>query len=480
MEPTRHDTFPFARFLDRPMAGMIHTIIGLMGAIATAPFCFGLLATPALLYPAAPFLLPAFIIFCCIFANGAIMVCYHLFAGKACTKNQPDAAPGKDDLPPSDPATQMTSPITSPESPQHPDPQPAPEPTDIPVQPPPVVITPEPAPKPQPASELGPAPKPEPTPEPEPAPGPEPTPIVQPPPTVPQSTVPEYFPAGAPPNSVLPPLPKHSPTDWLKEKYNNAHPLQRAHFQVPLAGGGTKDVYVMILQGPDLMADRARDDEAGPFERDNAGPNHKDYDVVTEAANPELGDGGCTAGVAWRQYRDPQGKIIPNGWRNTPHFQALQQAGKARLVPGNVYTNEGADYDADHGFQVLLHGLAPVNNGHQLFDDMRRLYENIGEETARLDANSIHVTGFGEANFGWNAMDCAQTAVQKTIEAYCGALQRAPAGTVNANPMYIVFGRYCARSVTFAANAWTGGDAAYRDALQGVKANPPTGTKLLV
>ncbi|MDR0727858.1 MAG: hypothetical protein LBF26_03110, partial [Puniceicoccales bacterium] len=68
-----------ARVVNHPIAGIIGVATGLIGAIATAPLCFGLLAIPAILSSVVPFLLPAFVLACCVFAVGTTMVGYHLF-----------------------------------------------------------------------------------------------------------------------------------------------------------------------------------------------------------------------------------------------------------------------------------------------------------------------------------------------------------------------------------------------------------------
>ncbi|MDR2341225.1 MAG: hypothetical protein LBD72_02775 [Puniceicoccales bacterium] len=420
----RASTSLLHRYLDRPNVGTICTITGLIGAIATAPLCFGLLSIPAVLSSVGPFLLPAFIFACYIFVVGVTMVSYHLFTRRPSQKDHSGKSPveikNQSQMTPADPASK---PI---------DPKPNPQPASI-----------EP-----------------------------PNPKTMPVPDSLKYLRPEDYP---PFDKLMPPLSTHSPTDWLQNAYDHADNSQKIHLQIKLKNGRSKDVYVMILRGDDLMADRG-----------NATGQHKDWDIITEAANPNLVSGGNTAGITYNHYGN-------NGWKEMltfKRFRAYQEGRQkyfithaeyfrkmeesipahfhgAQIACGEVLTNEGADHGKPHGFQALTHILGPSDEA-----DMPKLktgYEGLGREFARINAHSVHITGVSEAIYGRDPVACAESAINGFLDSLVTNLQNADPPPVDESPVYAVFGRFNSRQSYAASDdpaTWTGGDAAYRDNLK--------------
>jgi hypothetical protein len=365
------------------------------------------------------------------------MVGYHLFTRQPKQKDDPEkplatpheqpTPPNPGDGPPADPKPKPADPAST-AADSEPDPQ------STPVEPP----------------------KPHPTPE----------------PGAPKYLSPEDYP---PFTGLMPPLRKHSPTDWLRNAYDNANDSQKIRLQIKLKDGRSKDVYVMILRGNNLMADSG-----------NISDPHKNWDIITEAANEHLATGGNTAGITYDHY----GK---NGWNETPTFQKLRAYQRGRLeyfqdhaeyftkesipIPthfqsmqiacGEIFTNEGADYGKPNGFQALTHILGPACD-----IDMHKLrtgYESLAREMVRLDAHSIHITGVSEALYARDPVVCAGMAVNGFLDSLMTTLQNADPATVDDEPIYVVFGRYnSGQGYTVSDNpaSWTGGDAAYRDNLK--------------
>jgi hypothetical protein len=268
----------------------------------------------------------------------------------------------------------------------------------------------------------------------------------------------------------MPPLTVHSSTTWLSKLYDAAADTQKACFQVKMNGGKTKSVRVLIIRGNDLVADSG-----------NATGVHKDWDAVTEAANPNLVSGGNTAGIFYDHYG-------PSGWTNTDAFKRFRAYQEERreyfkknethfrdngiaipqpfmhrqIACGEVFTNEGADHGGKGGFQALIHMLGP-----NTASDMPKLgsgYTNLGREIVRIGAHSVHVTGVSEALYCQDAVACAKFAINNTLNAVLTELENAPVGSVDTEPMYIVFGRYDSGQSCFASDdpsQWTGGNEAY-------------------
>jgi O-acetyl-ADP-ribose deacetylase (regulator of RNase III) len=283
-------------------------------------------------------------------------------------------------------------------------------------------------------------------------------------------------PADYPPfTPLMPPLLTHSPTGWLRGAYARAADWQKAHFRIKLPNGQYKDVFVIIPRANDLLA--------GPGNSDGT---HKDWDLITEAANPDLGDGGGTAGITYGHYGE-------NGWTETPtfkKFRAYQQTRRRYFqehaadfetrgftIPahfrtlqidcGEVLTNEGADHGKDNGFQALAHVLGP--NSEANMHKLKIGYATLAKEAVRINAYSIYITGVSEAIYARDPVQCAGIAVPEFLDAYMAALQNAKPGTVDSSPVYCVFGRY-ANDRSYAdpddPETWTAGDAAYRDNLR--------------
>jgi hypothetical protein len=408
--------------LNHPTAGAACAVTGLIGIIITAPLCFGILAIPAILSSVVPFLLPTFVLACCIFAAGATMVGCHPFTKNPSSENQPSAQPSAPSQETeADPQTQLP-----PENPE----------------PPPVVENPELQPE-----------------------------------TPPSGTAalkyptPESYP---PFTDLMPPLNVHSPTKWLQKAYGLVSNLQKIHLQIALRDGRCKDVYVMILRGNDLMANSGN----------SSGP-HKDWDIITEAANEYLESGGNTAGITYnhygakgwketatfkkfRTYQETRKKYFQEhaadfstkGLRVPAHFQKLE------IACGETLTNEGADHGKPHGFQALTHILGPRSDM-----DIPKLqigYESLGRDTARLNAHSVHITGVSEAIFAQDPVRCAAMAIPGFLDAYVNALKNAEPNTVDNEPVFCVFGRY-EKNQSYedhdAPSSWPREDAAYRDNL---------------
>jgi hypothetical protein len=205
MIPSAGSVPGIAPYSDHPTAGTACLITGLIGAVATAPFCFGLLAIPLVLSSVVPFLLPAFILACCIFAGGATMIGYHLFTRQSPPKTPPDK-PGMVPSPSANEGSvpQQPSPGLNPSAIPKPDPMLQSSHAD-PDQPPTLEPEPEPSPNPGP-----------------PGPGPQ------------KYATPEAYPPFA---GLMPPLSTHSPTDWLQQAYDRADNLQKMHLRIRLKNG---------------------------------------------------------------------------------------------------------------------------------------------------------------------------------------------------------------------------------------------------